>query len=172
MLTSNTTHTPGSGHTWFRELEPADGPEIWALVEVLGLDLNSVYAYVLWGDHFSDTSIVAVHDDVIVGVVIGFRIPREPSTLFIWQIGVNQAAQGTGLASRMLDELVARTGVSMVEATVTPSNAASTALFRRLGARHDGEVTETLGYGEELFPPGHEAEIRFRIEVAGNQPHP
>ena len=40
-------------------------------------------------------------------------------------------------------------------------------LFRRFGARHDAPVTTEALFEEEHFPPGHEAEIRFRIGPIG-----
>jgi L-2,4-diaminobutyric acid acetyltransferase len=46
---------------------------------------------------------------------------------------------------------------------VTPSNVASETLFRRFGARHGAPVATDELFAEELFPPGHEAEVRFRI---------
>lgn len=165
MLTPKTSRATPLDHVGFRPPEPEDGEEIWALAGRVGLDLNSPYAYVLWGDHFADTSVVAIRDDTIVGFAIGFRLPSEPDVLFIWQIGVDPAVRGAGLAGALLDDLVTRTGVREVEATVTTSNEASAALFRGLGARRGHAVTETMAYGEDLFPAGHEAEVRFRIPV-------
>jgi len=167
VQSTTTTRADAPGHERLRTPEPTDGREIWALARRVGLDLNSPYAYVLWGDHFADTSVVAVRDDRVVGFAMGFRTPADPDTLFIWQIGVDEGARGSGLASRMLDELVERTGVAVVEATVTPSNTASAALFRGVGVRHGTVAEEVLAYGEDLFPDGHEAEVRFRIPVTG-----
>lgn len=167
VLTPNTSRARVRGHVGFRSPEPEDGQELWALAGRVDLDLNSPYAYVLWGDHFADTSVVAVLDGAIVGFTIGFRLPSDADVLFVWQIGVDEAGRGAGIAGAMLDELVDRTNVREVEATVTPSNRASTALFRGLAARHGATTTESVAYGEGLFPPGHEAEIRFRIPVGG-----
>lgn len=140
---------------------------MWALADRVGLDLNSPYAYVMWSDYHADTSVVAVADDgALVGFTIGFRLPAEPDTVFVWQIGVDERVRGQGIAGRMLDELVAKSGAGVVEATVTPSNDASAALFRALGSRHGTDVDESTAYGENLFPAGHEAEVRFRIPVA------
>lgn len=142
---------------------------MWALADRTGLDLNSPYAYVLWGDRFSSSSLIAEDpsDPTPLGFVMGFRPPEDHDTLFVWQIGVDERARGRGLAARMLDHLVAELGVTHVEATVTPSNAASAALFRGLGARHDAPVDEDPAYGEDMFPGGHEAEVRFRIGPIG-----
>lgn len=139
---------------------------MWALAQRAGLDLNSPYAYVLWGDLHARTSVVATVDGELVGFITGFLVPREPSTAFVWQIAVDDRFRGRGIGSRMLDALVERTGVTAIEATVTPDNAASAALFRGLGARHGTPVEETPAYGEDLFPAGHAPEIRFRIPVA------
>lgn len=167
VLTPNTTRASTRGQDGFRAPEPGDGPEIWALARRVGLDVNSPYAYVMWGDHFADTSLVAVRRGSVAAFTLGFLLPASPRDLFIWQIGVDEGHRGSGLAGRMLDTLVASTGAATVEATVTPSNAASAALFRGLAARHGGTAQEGLAYGEDLFPPGHEAEIRFRIPVRG-----
>lgn len=142
---------------------------MWDLARDAGLDLNSPYAYVLWADHFSETSVVAIDGDTdgsLVGYVTGFRLPDDPETLFVWQIAVAEQARGRGLGSTMLDELVAHTGVRALEATVTPDNEASAALFRAVAARHGTEAREELAYEAELFPGDHEAEIRFRILIA------
>lgn len=143
---------------------PGDGQSLWRLAGDVGLDLNSPYFYVLWGDRFADTSTVAeTGDGEMVGFVAGLRVPRDPDTLFVWQIGVGRAARRTGLGGRMLDELLERTGATWLEATVTPSNAASAALFTGVSERHCVELIVSSAYGEDQFPPGHEAELLYRI---------
>ena len=149
----------------FRSPRTADGPALWALAKVNGLDENSPYAYLLWTEYFADTTVVATtaDDDAPIGFVTAFRPPADPCAVFVWQVGVDEAHRRRGIAGSLLDELVDRCGATHLEATVTPSNAASETLFRRFGARHGAPVhTEEL-FGAELFPPGHEAEVRFRI---------
>jgi diaminobutyrate acetyltransferase len=143
---------------------------MWALAARAGLDLNSPYAYVMWAEYQEATSIVAEAEDELVGFVTGFRVPGAPDTVFVWQIAVDERQRGAGIGGRMLDELVGRTGAHFIEATVTPDNGPSTALFRALGARHGNDVEETLAYGEHLFPEGHDAEIRFRVPVTNDNP--
>lgn len=139
---------------------------MWALAGRVDLDLNSSYAYVMWSDHHATTSVVAVDDDdAVIGFTLGFCLPAEPETLFVWQIGVDVRARGEGIAGRMLDVLVARIAPTVVEATVAPGNLASMALFRGFGARHGSTVVESEAYGEELFPDAHAAEIRLRIPL-------
>ena len=82
-----------------------------------------------------------------------------------------EGARGRGLAGQMLDELAERTSLLHLEATVTPTNAASAALFRGFGARHGAPVVEDPAFPAELFPGGHEAEVRFRIgPISGPRP--
>ncbi|NLD75148.1 MAG: diaminobutyrate acetyltransferase [Acidimicrobiales bacterium] len=149
----------------FERPTPADGAAIWELVATTTLDLNSPYAYVLWGDHFAATSCLARDDRGLVGFVMGHRVPARPDTLFVWQVGVTERARGTGLASRLLDEVWSgQPDVRHLEATVTPSNTASDRLFRSFGARHDAPVHVEPAYDEAHFPgQGHEAEILYRI---------
>jgi L-2,4-diaminobutyric acid acetyltransferase len=149
----------------FRSPRTADGPTLWALARANGLDENSPYAYLLWTEYFGDTTVVATteDDDTPVGFVTAFRRPDEPSTVFVWQIGVDEDHRRRGIAGSLLDELVERCGAHDLEATVTPSNTASETLFRRFAARRDAAVTTEELFGEQLLPPGHEAEIRFRI---------
>lgn len=156
----------------YRHARKADGPALWALAKANGLDENSPYAYVLWAEYFGDTTVVATDptsgptgdgDDTPVGFVTAFRRPDEPGTVFVWQIGVDGSHRRRGIAGSLLDELVERCGADHLEATVTPSNTASETLFTRFGARHGAPVATEELFGAELFPPGHEAEVRFRI---------
>ena len=155
----------------YRHPRTADGAALWALARENGLDENSPYAYLLWSEYFRDTTVVATgdDDDVPVGFVTAFRRPDEPGTVFVWQIGVAESHRRRGVAASLLDELVERCGADRLEATVTPSNTASETLFRRFGARHDAPVTSEELFGEALFPPGHEAEHRFRIGPFGTR---
>lgn len=145
-----------------------DGARLWALARDTGLDLNSPYAYVLWADRHRTTTLVAEDGDGLAGFVLAFRVPDAPGTVFVWQIAVAPDRRGRGIGGRLLDELVARSGATAVEATVTPSNAASAAMFRGLAARHGTTPVEGGGYGEHLFPDGHEAEVLFRIPTQTN----
>lgn len=146
-----------------------DGPALWSLAKANGLDENSPYAYLLWTEYFRDTTVVAADDDDRpVGFVTAFCRPDEPTTVFVWQIGVDASHRRRGIAGRLLDELFERAQATALEATVTPSNSASETLFRRFGDRHGLPVTVEPLFGEELFPPGHEAELRFRIGPAGH----
>ena len=145
---------------------PADGPAMWALVRDSGaLDLNSPYAYLLLGSHFAATSLLAVRpsDGGLLGFVGAYHPPPRPAVLFIWQIGVSATARRQGLASRLLDAAVARSGARYLEATVTPDNRPSRALFRGFARRHGAACDVSLGFSADCFPDGHAPEELFRI---------
>ncbi|GAA4476548.1 diaminobutyrate acetyltransferase [Enteractinococcus fodinae] len=143
----------------------ADGADLWRLTRDTGvLDLNSSYQYLLWCRDFADTSVVGVSDDGrLMGFITGFLRPDEPTTLMVWQVAVDSAARGRGLASRMLDYLVETTGVEHLETTVTDDNAASKAMFASLAQRHEASHTVTPLFTPELYPDGHDTEYLHRI---------
>lgn len=145
-----------------------DASAIWNLVEKSGaLDSNSPYAYLLLCTDFSDTGAVAEANGEIVGFVLGYRPPARPETYFVWQIALADAYRGHGIASALLDAVIDRMlplGVTFLEATVTPSNAASWALFRGFAGRAGAQCRELPAFSSELFPDrGHEEEVRIRI---------
>jgi L-2,4-diaminobutyric acid acetyltransferase len=165
----------GSGGIRFRSPTVEDGPALWQLVIDAGtLDRNSTYTYLLLCRDFRETSIVAERaeqggsqEQELVGFVTGYRLPAQPDTLFVWQVGVAKQARGEGLASRLLDGLLCSPGcrdVRFLETTVTPSNEASRALFGSLARRLDADLVESEGFAASLFPEGgHEPEPRLRI---------
>lgn len=112
------------------------------------LDVNSTYAYLLMATDFADTSIVASRDGDLCGAITGYHPPANPEVLFVWQVAVARRVRGTGLAATMLDELVRRVRTDRhghpvtVEATVSPSNAASRALFGAFARRHGVPLSE------------------------------
>lgn len=159
-----------SPHSEIRFCRPdvADGPAIWQLVRDLGvLDVNSTYAYLLLCRDFADTCVVARRNESVLGFVTGYRPPPDREVVFVWQVGVSPEARGQGLAGTMLDTLVRSEGcrgVRFLETTVTASNEASRRMFGALARRLETELTESPGFGAELFPgEGHEAEPRLRI---------
>ncbi len=150
-----------------------DAPHIWRLVEESGvLDPNSSYLYLLLCRDFANTCLVACHGKNVVGFVTAYRMPHDPSILFVWQIGVAPEAQRQGIAMRLLRELIERCGstsIKAIEATVAPSNIASQRLFESLAQSHGVQLIEKPedGFDASDFPPGdHEAEPRIRVELS------
>jgi diaminobutyrate-2-oxoglutarate transaminase len=143
----------------FRPPTLDDGAPVWDLAGRAGkLDLNASYAYVLWCRDFAATSVVVESDGSIVAFITGYSRPDEPSTLFVWQVAVDPSMRGRGLASRMLDHLVARVEPAMVEATVTPDNEPSAAMFDSLARRLGVEIRRSPLMAAADFPDEHEPE--------------
>src|SRR3546814_2092279 len=128
---------------------------MWALAKRSGLDLNSPYAYVMWGDYHAATSVVATLDDAVVGYITGFRVPDAPGRVFVWQIAVDEHQRGHGIGGRMPDDLVRRTGAEALGAPFTPANTPPAAPFPPLAARPGTPAGETPTCARPHSPPGH-----------------
>ncbi|HZG06006.1 MAG TPA: diaminobutyrate acetyltransferase [Streptomyces sp.] len=148
----------------------ADGAAIWRIArDSRTLDLNSSYSYLLWCRDFAATSVVARDGDgEPVGFITGYIRPRRPRTLVVWQVAVDHAQRGRGLAAAMLDGLTARVaqelGIDGIETTITPDNTASNRLFTSYARRHGAPVRREVLFDGVLFPDsGHEPEVLYRI---------
>jgi L-2,4-diaminobutyric acid acetyltransferase len=145
-----------------------DGAAIWRIARDSGsLDLNSSYHYLLWCRDFSGTSVVA--RDAAgepVGFVTGYIRPESPGTVVVWQVAVDAAHRGRGLAGALLDALAGRlraASVDRLETTITPDNTASDRLFRAFARRHGAGVEREVLFDGALFPDGHESDLLYRI---------
>lgn len=156
-------HTVGQVSLCHPEVD--DGVDCWHLAAASEvLDVNSRYAYLLWFRDFATTSIVARSGDDVIGFVMGFRRPTEPSTLVVWQVAVAEVARGCGTAGAMLDALFdAVPSVDHLEATITPDNEGSIALFTGFARRRMAQVRRNELFGSDLLGAEHEPEILFRI---------
>ncbi|UOE22190.1 diaminobutyrate acetyltransferase [Thermobifida halotolerans] len=155
-------------------LEPPsldDGRHLWQLARGSGLDVNSPYAYVLWCRDFAATSLVARDDTgALRGFVTGYVRPEAPDTYFLWQVAVDSAFRGRRLARRMLDRIGSRLverGVHYLEATVTPDNTASRALFASFARDRSAPLSWTPLFERAHFPSDvpepHDPEDLVRI---------
>ncbi|SFF01995.1 diaminobutyrate acetyltransferase [Alteribacillus iranensis] len=167
-MSMNETDTGNATATLtFEKPTAEDGAAMWELVKNSTLDLNSSYKYIMMCEFFSETCVVAKENGKLVGFVTAFILPEKQDTVFVWQIGVDESQRGKGMGSRLLNALVERTksaDVKYLEATVTPSNAASQALFKKLARTHETDCEVSECFAEDLFPgEGHEAELTFRI---------
>ncbi|WP_405630521.1 diaminobutyrate acetyltransferase [Streptomyces sp. NBC_00016] len=147
-----------------------DGAALWRLAKESGtLDLNSSYSYLLWCRDFAATSAVArAEGGEPVGFVTGYVRPQDPQTLLVWQVAVDAAHRGRGLAAALLDGLTARVAaerpLTAVETTITPGNTASERLFTSFADRHGATVTREVLFDAGLFPDGpHDPEVLYRI---------
>ncbi len=137
----------------FQVPKAEDGYLVNKLVEASPpLDPNSIYCNLLQCSHFADTAVVVRDGDELVGFVTGYIEPRNPDTLFIWQVGIAKSARGKGLAKRMLKHLLKRSicrDVRYIETTITPDNEASWALFRSLTRDLDTELDSRVYFEKE-----------------------
>ena len=108
-----------------------------------------------------------------IAFVTGYIRPDRPETLVVWQVAVDQAHRGKGLAATLLDALTTRVasdqGLASVETTVTPDNTASDRLFTSYADRHGASLHREVLFEGGLFPDGgHEPEVLYRIgPIAG-----
>jgi L-2,4-diaminobutyric acid acetyltransferase len=146
----------------------ADGAQLWRIArDSAKLDLNSPYAYLLWCRDFAETSCVVREAEDVVGFVIGYRRPGAADTALVWQVAVDAAQRGKGLAGQLLDALFERlvpAGVRYLETTITPDNEASIRLFTSFAKRWNAAMETTVLFGADDFPGGgHEPEALYRI---------
>lgn len=152
-----------------RRPKPDDAAGITRLIEACGpLDVNSTYAYLLLCHHFAGTCVVAELNGELAGFLSAYVPPAQDDTLFVWQVAVASTARGRGLASSLIENVLARDecrSVRFVEATVSPSNRASQAFLQSLARRHRTECRVSDGFPQSLFGEGaeHEAEELYRI---------
>lgn len=153
----------------------SDAPRILQLVADSGvLDSNSCYCYLLLCRDFADTCVVACCGDQLAGFVTAYRPPQRREAIFVWQVGVAPSARRQGLAKRMLHALIAMPAcreVHYLEATVTPSNAASRRLFQSFADDLKVPCQTEQGFTAEMFGFGdHEPEDCFRIGPFADSP--
>jgi len=154
-----------------REPVASDGADIWALIRSCKpLDENSLYCNLIQCDHFRDTCVLAELGSAPAGWVSAYVMPNDPETLFVWQVAVSEAARGTGLGGRMLRHLLGRDacrGVTRLQTTITRSNAASWALFRKFARRHGNGLSAQAHFGQvQHFRGRHDTEYMVTIELA------
>lgn len=144
-----------------------DAARLWrALAEIGKLERNSCYAYLLLCSHFAETCLLAEHGGALTGFVLGYRLPGDPETMFIWQVGVVPAERQTGLARALLHSLLeqpACRGIRFVTATIDLTEVAPRALFRSFARDRGVTCEEVECFGAELFSEEHPAESLLKI---------
>lgn len=152
----------------FRIPTASDGPAVTALIASCPpLDRNSRYCNLIQCTHFADQCVVAERGGRLIGWISGHRPPSDASAFFVWQVAVSAEARGHGLASRMIDDLLARPsqrGVTHLITTVTDDNRASWNLFRRLARERGAELERSVAFERETHFAGvHPTEYLARI---------
>ena len=152
----------------YRKPALADAAAIHALIdECQPLDLNSKYAYMLLCTHFADTCAVAEREGSVVGFVSAYRKPNDHSVLFVWQVAVSERGRGQGVGKGLLEEILTRpeqAAVRNLEATISPSNRPSWALFESFARKRGAKcASQTLFREEDFGSQEHEEEQLLRI---------
>lgn len=145
-----------------------DGAALHRLVAACPpLDPNSIYCNLLQCTHFNDTAICAKQQGEMVGFISGYLIPGRPDTLFVWQVAVAESARGQGLAGRMLQELLRRptcSNVRALETTITDTNHASRAVFRKFADLLNAPLIVSIGFDRDKhFEGDHDSEELWHI---------
>lgn len=164
-MTSDSANTPA---IVLRPPVKNDGYRLYQLVaECPPLDSNSIYCNLLQCSHFSETAVVAEMEGDLVGSISGYIPPKQPETVFVWQVAVHEKGRGAGLAKRMLKDIVARDAcrnVTHMETTITWDNEASWALFRSFARDMGAELTHSEHFEKEAhFGGHHDSEFLLRI---------
>ena len=161
---------PQTGQNWtIRPPVAEDGVRIHDLIrDCPPLDANSLYCNLVQCIHFADTSAVAEDQGRLVGWISAYRLPRDPSTLFVWQVAIAPPARGVGLAIRLIDDILARPGnrdLRRIEASVTSSNLSSMGMFQRLARRREADLEWSAWLDRfDHFEDRHDTEWLLRIE--------
>lgn len=146
-----------------------DGALLWEIARAAGtLDVNSPYAYMMQCRNFRNTCAVAEVYGRPAGFVTAHRLPDRPDVLFVWQVAVLPDFRGLRIATRLIDDILGRDangGIRTVEATVSPSNAASRALFTALARAKGATLNVQPCFAADDFPEGegHEAEELYVV---------
>ncbi|WP_207892541.1 diaminobutyrate acetyltransferase [Paenibacillus pinisoli] len=151
----------------YRRPVASDGGHIWKLIKRAGgLDVNSVYCYLMLSDMFSETCSIAEREGRLCGFLSAFRKPAQPDTLFVWQIAVDPVLRGNGIGGKLLKDVLSRDNnadIQVLEATISPGNMASRRWFMAAARELESECSISELYDASMFPESHEAELLFRI---------
>lgn len=144
-----------------------DGPAVYEIAKKSGsLDLNSRYCYLLLCTHFDKFCLIARAGKEAVGFVSAYPHPHYTGTLFVWQIAVDPGFQNLGIGFGLLQRLIqlaAENGLSYIETTITPSNKASFALFKKISEEYGADCQQSIYFPRNLFNGDHEEERLLRI---------
>lgn len=159
-----------AGDLIFRMPRAEDGPRVSQLIASSPpLDSNSAYCNLLQCTDFRETCVLAERGNALMGWISAYRPPSSPEQLFVWQVAVDPAARGIGLALKMLDALLARSAVAGVRAlttTITEDNEASWRLFRSFTRRHGATLTKSPRFERDAhFAGAHDTEWAAHIAL-------
>lgn len=131
------------------------------------LDPNSLYCNLLQCSHFANTAIAAFKGGQMVGFVSGYIPPEQPHVLFVWQLLVDKAGRGQGLAKRLVKAQLASAAcknVTHINTTITPDNDASWGVFKSLAKEWDAPLVSDVFFDKDKhFGGEHDSEHLLEI---------
>ncbi len=152
---------------------PADAPPVHALIaRCHPLDRNSLYCNLLQCSHFSETSALAEDRDGVCGFVSGYRVPKDQTVLFVWQVAVDVRMRGRRLARALIEDILTRSEspFEKIHTTITKSNQASRAMFHGLAQSLGAAVEEHVLFDRDHHLNGeHDSEYLFVIGPFNNK---
>lgn len=116
------------------------------------LDTNSLYCNLLQCTHFAESCVVALDGERPVGFASAYFVPKQPESLFVWQVAVAPEARNRGLGGRMLMDVLDRpacAGVQYLKTTITETNEPSWSLFEALARRLEAPLEQQLLFDRE-----------------------
>lgn len=145
-----------------------DGRHLHALVAANPpLDPNSLYCNLLQCTHFADTAVAAFKGGQLIGFVSGYIPPGQPHVLFVWQLVVDKAGRGQGLAKRLLRAQLGADAcrhVTHIHTTITPDNQASWGVFKSLASEWGADLSSAVHFDKDAhFGGEHDSEHLVEI---------
>jgi len=112
---------------------------------------------------------VAVDGKEIIGYASAIGDGRSPESIYIWQVGVQEAYRGRGLSQALIGNVVGAArdkGFRRAQVSIAPENTASLGAFRRL-AGVLGQDLEELGEVSFRDSDGKDVrEILYEFEIS------
>lgn len=129
----------------------ANTEEIESIIKLVGncppLEQYPFHIYKIMVRYFGDFCHVAIHNQKIVGWVMGFPAQKHLDTCFLWQIGVTPEQHGQGIGKSLLKEFertVEKYGYQRIEATIDPENISSKRLFERYDFHNNSQCSRPV----------------------------
>ena len=136
-------------------------PEWWG-----GRDLRAMLPKIFF-EHFRTTSLMAEHEDLLVGFLIGFACADHDDEAYVHFAGVHPAWRGAGLGRdlyRRFFAIARAQGRTVVHAVTAPANTGSIAFHTSLGFAILPGDSEVDGVPVTIDPgPQGDAVVRFEL---------
>ena len=132
----------------FRRPIPEDHDRVMGVIAEWwgGRDLRTLLPRIFF-EHFRSASLLAEHEDQLVGFLVGFDCPDHPGEAFVYFCGVHPGWRRTGLGRDLYRRFCLRAermGCTVVRAVTASANTTAVAFH--------------LGLGFTLLPGAHEVD--------------